>query len=123
MVSYPVEIVTGFRNFCMQNNFSNQIVHEIKPGTEIERHAVYIVIEETDLVQLIKNCKSKKLKVGKNVGIISYNETPLKEILINGISVISTDHAKMGETAARLILENKQEKVKNPFTFIRRKSV
>jgi DNA-binding transcriptional regulator YhcF (GntR family) len=123
MVSYPTEIVTGFRIFCMQNNFSNQVISEIKPDTEIERHAAYIVIEETDLVQLIKNCKSQKLKIGKIAGIISYNETPLKEILINGISVLSTDHAKMGETAARLILENKQEKIKNPFTLILRKSL
>ena len=45
----------------------------------------------------------------------------LKEILSDGISVISTDHAKMGETAAMLILENKKEKIKNPFTLILRK--
>jgi DNA-binding LacI/PurR family transcriptional regulator len=123
MVSYPVEIVTGFRNFCLQHNFCNQVINEIKADTQIEPGTTYIVIEETDLVQLIKNCNSKKLKPGKQVGIISYNETPLKEILINGISVLSTDHAKMGETAAKLILENKQEKVKNPFTLIIRKSL
>ena len=123
MVSYPMEIVTGFRNFCLQHNFSNQVINEIKADTQIEPGTTYIVIEETDLVQLIKNCNSKKLKPGKQVGIISYNETPLKEILINGISVLSTDHAKMGETAAKLILENKQEKVKNPFTLIIRKSL
>ncbi|HEX5153227.1 MAG TPA: GntR family transcriptional regulator [Parafilimonas sp.] len=123
IIPYPFEIVMGFRNFCMQYNFSNQVIHEIKPGTKIEQHTAYIVIEETDLVQLIKNCKSQKLKIGKNVGIISYNETPLKEILINGITVISTDHAKMGETAAKLILENRREKIKNPFTLILRKSL
>lgn len=123
MVSYPVEIVTGFRNFCMQNDFDAKVIHEIKSDTAISKGEAYIVIEETDLVQLIKNCNSKKLKVGKEAGIISYNETPLKEILIKGISVLSTDHAKMGETAARLILENKHVKVKNPFKLIVRKSL
>jgi hypothetical protein len=123
MVSYPVEIVTGFRNFCFQNNFAYTVINEIKKDTPINKGEAYIVIEETDLVQLIKSCHSKKLKVGKHVGIISYNETPLKEILIGGISVLSTDHAKMGETAARLILENKQEKLRNPFTLILRKSL
>jgi hypothetical protein len=29
----------------------------------------------------------------------------------------------MGETAAKLILENKREKIKNPFTLIQRKSL
>jgi len=123
MVSYPVEIITGFRNFCLQQDFEKRIINEIKPDTYIKPGEAYIVIEETDLVQLIKNCNLKKLKVGKDVGIISYNETPLKEILMEGISVLSTDHAKMGETAARLILENKQEKIKNPFTLILRKSL
>lgn len=123
IISYPPEIVTGFRNFCLQNNFPGQVIHEIKPDTEICPGMIYIVIEETDLVQLIKICNSQKLKPGSDVGIISYNETPLKEILLDGISVLSTDHAKMGETAAKLILENRQEKIKNPFTLILRKSL
>jgi len=123
IVSYPVEIVTGFRNFCLQYNFSCQVIEEITPDIEITGQTVYLVIEETDLVQLIKNCNLKKLKPGKQVGIISFNDTPLKEILINGITVVSTDHAKMGETAAKLILENRCEKIKNPFTLILRKSL
>jgi DNA-binding transcriptional regulator YhcF (GntR family) len=123
MVSYPVEIVTGFRNFCLQHDFNKHIVNEIKPDTVLNLREAYIVIEETDLVQLIKNCKSANLKVGSDVGIISYNDTPLKEILMEGITVLSTDHAKMGETAAHLILENKREKIKNPFALILRNSL
>jgi len=123
IVPYPTEIVVGFRNFCMQQNFAYAIINEIKPDAEIKTGEAYIVIEEPDLVNLIKSCRSKKLKVGKEIGIISYNETPLKEILLDGISVISTDHAKMGETAARLILDNRKEKLKNPFTLILRKSL
>ena len=92
-------------------------MHQLKTGE------AYIVIEETNLVNLIKSCRSGELKVGKDVDIISYNETPLKEILLDGISIISTDHAKMRETAARLILENRKEKIKNPFTLILRKSL
>jgi DNA-binding transcriptional regulator YhcF (GntR family) len=121
--SYPSEIVLGFRNFCMQNNFEFSIINEINLNDPIQEKEAFIVIEETDLVNLIKNCRMYKLKVGKDVGIISYNDTPLKEILLEGISVISTDHAKMGETAAKLILENKREKIKNPFTLIQRKSL
>ena len=120
---YPPEITLGFRNFCLQENFDYAIIHEIEPKTIIKKGEAYIVIEETDLVNLIKNCKQNKFMVGKDVGIISCNETPLKEILLDGITVISTDHAKMGETAAKLILENKKEKIKNPFKLILRKSL
>lgn len=123
ILSYPYEIVIGFRNFCMQNNFEYRVINEVNHCDTISQKEAFIVIEETDLVNLIKNCHSHKLKIGKDVGIISYNDTPLKEILLDGISVISTDHTKMGETAARLILENRKEKIKNPFTLIMRQSL
>ncbi|HEV7380824.1 MAG TPA: substrate-binding domain-containing protein, partial [Dyadobacter sp.] len=71
----------------------------------------------------IKKCREQKLVVGKDIGIISYNETPLKEILLDGITTISTDHDLMGRTAAEMIKTNRQALVKNPFTLIRRKSL
>ena len=123
IVPYPKEIITGFRSFCNSHNFAYSIIDEITEDTIISKKEAYIVIEETDLVTLIKSCQTSGLKIGKDVGIISYNETVLKEILLDGITVISTDHHQMGETAATLILENRKEKIKNPFMFIKRKSL
>ncbi len=122
-IRYPYEIVVGFRNFCIQNNFAYKIISEINSDTPLTAKEAYIVIEENDLVALIKLCMSRKMKIGKKIGIVSFNETPLKEILLNGITVISTNHSAMGEQAARLILENRIEKIKNPFEFIKRKSL
>ena len=123
LIPHPGEIVRGFRNFCMQNNYKYEIIHEIDFNTVVRPGKAFIVIEETDLVNLIKKCRLKKLKIGKEIGIISYNETTLKEILLDGITVISTDHEKMGEAAANLILQNSKERIKNPFRLIRRKSL
>ena len=123
LIPYPPEIRKGFINFCMQNNYEYEVIHEIDSNTVIRSKEAFIVIEETDLVSLIKQCRLNGLKIGKDVGIVSYNETPLKEILLDGITVISTDHNKMGETAANLILSNSTEKVKNPFVLIRRRSL
>jgi DNA-binding transcriptional regulator YhcF (GntR family) len=122
-IPYPPEIVTGFRFFCMQYKFDHAVIHEVEKNTPVNEKEAFIVIEETDLVRLIQNCNAQKLQIGKQVGIISYNDTPMKEILQGGITVISTDHAIMGETAARLILENRNEKIKNPFRLILRKSL
>jgi DNA-binding LacI/PurR family transcriptional regulator len=113
----------GFRKFCISNNFKFEILPEIDENTEVMEKEAYIVIEENDLCQLIKKSREKGLKIGKNLGIISYNDSPLKEILLDGITVLSTDHTKMGETAANFILNNSKEKIKNPFVMIRRKSL
>lgn len=123
IIPYPKEIITGFRSFCNSHNLAYQIIDEIIPETVLTKKEAYVVIEENDLVNLIKLCQVKDYKAGKDIGIVSYNETPLKEILLDGITVISTDHYQMGETAARLILENRKEKIKNPFMLIKRKSL
>ncbi len=120
---YPAEIMAGFKNFCIKHGFVHEIIHDIKTGDTVKKGEAYIVIEETDLANLVKNCRAKGYTPGKEVGILSYNETPIKEMLANGISVISTDHARMGETAARMILDQRAGKIKNPFRLILRNSL
>lgn len=106
---YPRRIRTGFIKFCVENNFDYEILHEIYDDMELQSKDVYVTIQERDLVNLVRQTRKKKLILGKDIGIISYNETPLKELL--GISVISTDFKTMGESAAYMILKNKKENV------------
>ncbi|WBL24645.1 GntR family transcriptional regulator [Zunongwangia sp. HGR-M22] len=118
---YPKRIMHGFRQFCIENNFDFEILDEIYDDMELQKLDVYITIEESDLVNLVKQIREKNLKLGKDIGVISYNDTPLKELL--GITVISTDFKAMGESAAYMVLKNKKEKVKNVFKYIERNSV
>ena len=121
--NYPQEIVKGFRLFCVSNSFEHHVIRDIEPFHNLQVGDAYVVIEETDLANLIKICKQKGLQVGKDIGIISYNDTPLKEILLDGITVFSTDHESMGRTSASLILNRKLQNVKNPFSLIKRNSL
>lgn len=121
-MNYPQEIVEGFQRFCKESSFEYSIIDGIDEDPLLEKNA-YVVLEETDLVELIKKSRAQNLVLGKDIGIISYNDTPLKEILADGITVISTDHEKMGETAAFMILNKKKGKIRNPFTLIRRNSL
>lgn len=123
MIPYPKEIIKGFRIFCIQHQFEHEIIYDFQENSHVATNAAYVVIEENDLVNLIKKCREQQLAIGKDIGIISYNETPLKEILLDGITTISTDHEQMGKTAAQLINENQKAIVKNPFTLIKRKSL
>ena len=70
---------------------------------EIKKGQVYFVIRDSDLVEVIKTCRSKKFKLGKDVGVLSYNDTPMKQIVGGGISVISTNFELMGEKAAEFV--------------------
>lgn len=121
-VHYPIEIVKGFRRFCQETSKNYSVVNCIEEE-EIALNTAFVVLEESDLIDLIKYCRDRNLVLGQDIGILSYNETPLKEILACGITVISTDHEKMGETAARMMLSRQQGKIRNPFTLIRRNSL
>ncbi|MCR4030712.1 MULTISPECIES: GntR family transcriptional regulator [Flavobacterium] len=117
----PGGLVDGFLEFCKAHQFSFEIVDKIYDGLEFKNKEVYITIEDEDLVSLIQQIKGKKLKIGNHVGVISYNETPLKALL--DITVLSTDFKAMGKKAGDLILDRKREIFKNPFNYIQRTSL
>ncbi|WP_255518009.1 GntR family transcriptional regulator [Fulvivirga sp. M361] len=124
MYPYPREIEQGFRKFCATNRFAFDIIDEFGPGRDIsEKGEAFVVIEESDLVNIVKKARTLNWQIGKDVGIISYNDTPLKEVLAEGITVISTDFKKMGTRAAEMILKKNFIQTENPFTLIKRKSL
>ncbi|MPR35224.1 GntR family transcriptional regulator [Salmonirosea aquatica] len=110
----PREITEGFINFCRDYAFDHRIIADISQEFIQEKQA-YINIMEDDLVILIEKIIQESLVMGKEVGVVSYNETPLKRLLLNGITTMSTDFKAMGRTAAELILSNSKEHYENPF--------
>lgn len=119
---YPREIKKGFLRFCQQYAFNHVVVADVNQ-LEISEGEAFISLMEDDLVTLIEKVITSQLKVGKQVGVISYNETPLKKIILDGITTISTDFQEMGTIAANMILENSRAHVEVPFKLTMRKSV
>ncbi|GAB3503577.1 GntR family transcriptional regulator [Spirosoma knui] len=119
---HPKAILNGFYSFCHTHNFKARTIYN--PDEEpIEAGNAYINLMEDDLVTLVKKIKQTSLKLGQDVGILSYNDTPVKEVILDGITVMSTDFAEMGRTAARLIRDNCPIHVENPFRLIVRHSL
>lgn len=119
---YPQEIVEGFSMFCQDYAFSYKVISNIE-NEEIKSGEVYISVMEDDLVKLIERIMQLKLEVGKDTGIISYNETPMKKIILNGITTISTDFREMGKVAAKLILDGWRKHIEVPFVLTLRNSL
>jgi DNA-binding LacI/PurR family transcriptional regulator len=118
--NYPVEIAWGFRTFCINYN-KGFAVKENAINEVLEAGTAYVVVETTDLAELMKKVRQTPFLLGREIGILSFNASTLKELL--GITVITTDFEAMGRTAAELLLEKQRVKVKNPFYTIRRGSL
>jgi DNA-binding LacI/PurR family transcriptional regulator len=119
---YPEEIIKGFAAFCTEYAFSFKVVHDISIE-EISKGEVYINLMDNDLVVLIERLIESNFKVGSEVGVISYNETPLKKIILNGITTISTDFEAMGMETGKIILDNESRNVEVPFALTLRASL
>ncbi len=119
---YPESITEGFKHFCNQYDFRCKVINSIV-DEPITGGQVYVVVTDEDLVQLVEKILCTRLKVGKDIGIISYNENPLKKVVLNGITTISTDFSLMGKETAEMILHRRHERIRIPFQLFVRNSL
>jgi DNA-binding transcriptional regulator YhcF (GntR family) len=119
---YSQFISRGFTIFSQIHNFNCQIFDSLE-HKDIKQNEAYILISDNDLFELLKFIKPKNWIAGKDIGILSYNESPVKELLSDGISTISTNHNQIGQLAAEMILSQNFRRIKSPFDFIRRNSL
>ena len=104
---HPIETIDAFNRFCDDNKVSHTVLDQIE-NREVLPGQAYLVIKDSDLVKIVKDCKKNGYKIGSEVGIISYNDAPMKEIVGSGITVISTDFVRMGKECATFI-ESKEK--------------
>lgn len=118
------ELISGFEIFCKLNNKVHSVVNSLD-GSALRKGNAYITFSRYDLddITIIKLAREKKWQLGKDIGLLSYNDTAVKEVLENGITVISTDFNKMGEEAAKAILNRETITMRDPTKVILRNSL
>lgn len=114
----------GCKRFCKENGFKMLIIKTFN-RSDFKIGDFYITIEKFDIevVAVIKAARANSWTLGKEVGLLSFDDTVVKEVLEGGITVISSDFKQMGKTAAEMIKEDKLSKHQNPLKVILRKSV
>lgn len=116
------EIVAGLRKFCMEHSVQ-MTVESISDTLKPERGSLYVVVDDRDLVTVVKKAAEFGMGLGIDIGVISYNESPLKAVIDKGIATISTDFAQMGNSIARMVTGGKRDHIDNPFVMIKRGSI
>ncbi len=119
---YSKYIVRGFQIFCQVNNLAFSIIEQFSENKVNEGEA-FVLVSDDDLYKFIKICKHNCWKLGSDIGVVAYNDNSVKEILEDGITTISTNHDEIGRIAAKMIVNKNFERIKSPFTFIKRNSL
>ena len=103
---HPIETLTFFKIFCKTFGFKYRVVTNPE-DFKIEKGEAYISVSDRILGLFLEQCRTKNFEPGTDVGFLSYNETPMKQFIYKGISVISTDFQEMGAKAATFVKEEK----------------
>lgn len=118
----PLGILSGFKLFCEHHDLDYEVIDNFTIR-ELSKGELYMVLDDKNLIRIIKRMKDQRLSIAEDVGLISYNDTLLKEIVEGGITTISTDFSVMGKRLAQMILNKEFAQVENPNRLIIRKSI
>ena len=118
---YGKVILESVREFAYERRIELSIYDTVPEN--LEKGDVVLVLNsqlDSGLALLARRISEAGLEPGRDVHIISYNEFPLNEVVLGGLTTMSTDFPSMGRTAAEMILSGTLRKVHNPFHLVRR---
>ena len=120
---YASLISKGIVKFCSENCIEHEFFYHTKHSDMIQKGDLFLILNsqlDVELIEIARIAKMRGFKIGKDIGIISYNESPINEIILNGLTVLSTDFEQMGRLTAQMIREKEMKKIKCDFRMIRR---
>ena len=120
---YGETIHKGIDRFAGDNGIPVEFLTRLPDS--IERGDAFLLLNsqlDSGLVALSRMIQESGLEIGKGVFIISYNEYPMNELILGGLTTVSTDFPEMGQTAARMILDRKMNQIHNRFVMTRRRT-
>lgn len=119
---YSKRIQRGFQIFCQVNLFKFTIIDKLMPEN-IRPNESYVIVTDDDLYLFIKIIRERGWKTGRDIGLVAYNDSPVKELLEDGITTISANHDEIGRLIAQMIHTRDFRQIRTPFEFIERKSL
>lgn len=120
--NHPKESVDRFVEFCKRNAL-DYVIEEESSNFDVRAGVAYFSVSDRMLGRFLEQCRQKKLEPGVDTGIISYNETPMKQFIYKGITVFSTDFKTMGRKAAEFVMSDEPMRECVPSEMIIRESL
>ncbi|WP_430935024.1 GntR family transcriptional regulator [Saccharicrinis sp. 156] len=120
--NHPTQTITAFEKFCADHGFDYKIIYHVK-DIEVIKGELYFTVSDRVMAKILDFAHELNYSTGSDIGIISYNETPTKKYIKDGITVISTDFDKIGTKMADFILSGQKIREFIPTKMIIRNSL
>jgi len=119
---HPKNSIDFFGKFCTENKIRHKMLYDFKK-LDVRKGELYLLVSDRTLAKFLDQCEQKNLVLGEDVGVISYNETPMKKYVKDGITVISTDFELMGKKIAEFVSTGEKVNTVIPTKLTIRKSL
>ncbi|WP_184543704.1 GntR family transcriptional regulator [Mucilaginibacter sp. FT3.2] len=116
----PKEIVKSYKKFLKDFKIRGRVEKEYIPGS-VQKGKVYFTLDNFALWQIMRDCNSQKLKPGKDLGVLSSNDEPAKEVI--GITTFSADFSNMGKLAGHAVINKEKIQLTVPMILFERKTL
>ncbi|WP_127138138.1 GntR family transcriptional regulator [Flagellimonas oceanensis] len=118
----PLGIRNAYERFLEDHGMEGTIEEQYTSET-LEKNTLYFIKNDSILWKFLKDCSKGHCVLGKDIGILSYDDNVLKEIIMGGITTISTDFKEMGKMAAKYVMDGHGVRSIMPTNLIRRNSL
>ena len=119
---YPKGIYDAAIKYMSQQKINMEVYNEFEVD-HLRESVLFFTIGDRDLWAILKEGKAKGLTPGEDFGVLSHNDSPVKEIIQDGITTFSTDFNQMAIHAADFIKNKKYVNKIVPSKLIIRKSI
>ncbi|GAP70794.1 transcriptional regulator, GntR family [Bacteroidales bacterium 6E] len=103
----PEGRIDGFLRYCHEEN-ADYLILEKPEDLRIRQFEAYFAPDDRELVEIIRQVQQNKLQPGRDVGLVSFGESILNEILAGGITTISIDYSEIGQRMGELACNGKK---------------
>ncbi|HEX9955753.1 MAG TPA: GntR family transcriptional regulator [Fibrella sp.] len=99
---FDADSIRAFQRFCQTYEFDFQLIDELSEGDMQPRQA-YFVADSRHLIALVDYSQRTGLRLGQELGIVSFVENEYTRLLAGGVSVIAHPSAEVGRLVAQIL--------------------
>ena len=99
---FDAESIRAFQHFCTTHQFDFQMIDELSESDMKPQHA-YFVADSRHLIALVDYSQRTGLRLGQELGVVSFMENEYTRLLAGGVSVIAHPSAEVGRLVAQIL--------------------
>ena len=99
---FDSDSIRAFRRFCVTHNFDFQLIDELSEG-DMQPQQAYFVAESRHLIELMEYGQRSGLRLGHELGVVSFVENDYTRLMAGGVSVIAHPSAEAGRVVAQIL--------------------